>query len=80
MQSDGADGFVLVPHLTPGGLDDFVDRVVPILQERGVHRDDYYTGTTLRDHLGLATAPRPAAWGGPGRPLRTGHDEKENTV
>ncbi|MGW4361672.1 NtaA/DmoA family FMN-dependent monooxygenase [Streptomyces californicus] len=79
VQSDGADGFVLVPHLTPGGLDDFVDRVVPILQERGVHRDDY-TGTTLRDHLGLATAPRPAAWGGPGRPLRTGHDEKENTV
>lgn len=24
-----ADGFILVPHLTPGGLDDFVDRVVP---------------------------------------------------
>ncbi|MGP3940733.1 MULTISPECIES: NtaA/DmoA family FMN-dependent monooxygenase [Streptomyces] len=50
--ADAADGFILVPHLTPGGLDDFVDRVVPLLQERGVFRTAY-TGTTLRDHLGL---------------------------
>ncbi|WTL42563.1 NtaA/DmoA family FMN-dependent monooxygenase [Streptomyces brevispora] len=48
-----ADGFVLVPHLTPGGLDDFVDGVVPLLQERGVFRSAY-TGSTLRSHLGLA--------------------------
>ncbi|MYY01488.1 MULTISPECIES: NtaA/DmoA family FMN-dependent monooxygenase [unclassified Streptomyces] len=48
-----ADGFILVPHLTPGGLDDFVDRVVPLLQERGVFRRAY-TGCTLRSHLGLA--------------------------
>lgn len=48
-----ADGFVLVPHLTPGGLDDFVDLVVPLLQERGVFRTAY-TGSTLRSHLGLA--------------------------
>ncbi|MEU9284733.1 NtaA/DmoA family FMN-dependent monooxygenase [Streptomyces sp. NPDC048275] len=48
-----ADGFVLVPHLTPGGLDEFVDRVVPLLQERGAFRTEY-TGTTLRSHLGLA--------------------------
>ncbi|MCG5218635.1 NtaA/DmoA family FMN-dependent monooxygenase [Streptosporangium sp. KLBMP 9127] len=53
VQAAAADGFILVPHLTPGGLDDFVDRVVPILQERGVFRAEY-TGTTLRDHLGLA--------------------------
>ncbi|MFE2444751.1 NtaA/DmoA family FMN-dependent monooxygenase [Stenotrophomonas sp. NPDC087984] len=50
--TDAADGFILVPHLTPGGLDDFVDRVVPLLQERGVFRTAY-SGTTLRDHLGL---------------------------
>ncbi|MEV6129574.1 NtaA/DmoA family FMN-dependent monooxygenase [Streptomyces violaceusniger] len=50
--ADAADGFILVPHLTPGGLDDFVERVVPLLQERGVFRTAY-TGTTLRDHLGL---------------------------
>ena len=29
VQSDAADGFILVPHITPGGLDPFVDRVVP---------------------------------------------------
>ncbi|MCT9934245.1 NtaA/DmoA family FMN-dependent monooxygenase [Planotetraspora sp. A-T 1434] len=52
VQADAADGFILVPHLTPGGLDDFVDRVVPLLQERGVFRTEY-AGTTLRDHLGL---------------------------
>ncbi|MFF3785142.1 NtaA/DmoA family FMN-dependent monooxygenase [Streptomyces sp. NPDC001933] len=51
--ADAADGFILVPHLTPGGLDDFVDRVVPLLQERGVFRSEY-TGPTLRSHLGLA--------------------------
>ncbi|MEU9092079.1 NtaA/DmoA family FMN-dependent monooxygenase [Streptomyces sp. NPDC048428] len=48
-----ADGFILVPHLTPGGLDDFVDLVVPLLQERGVFRTAY-TGSTLRSHLGIA--------------------------
>ncbi|MFI1017274.1 NtaA/DmoA family FMN-dependent monooxygenase [Streptomyces sp. NPDC020965] len=49
-----ADGFILVPHLTPGGLDDFVARVVPLLQERGIFRTRY-EGTTLRSHLGLPT-------------------------
>src|SRR4051794_4836054 len=53
VQEDAADGFVLVPHLTPGGLDDFVDRVVPLLRERGTFRTSY-SGTTLRDHLGLS--------------------------
>lgn len=56
VQSDAADGFILVPHLVPGGLDPFVDSVVPLLQERGVFRADY-EGTTLRDHLGLAPLP-----------------------
>jgi FMN-dependent oxidoreductase (nitrilotriacetate monooxygenase family) len=52
VQADAADGYILVPHITPGGLTPFVDQVVPLLQERGVFRADY-TGTTLRDHLGL---------------------------
>ncbi|MGR7023582.1 NtaA/DmoA family FMN-dependent monooxygenase [Geodermatophilus sp. URMC 62] len=56
VQSDASDGFILVPHLVPGGLDPFVDAVVPLLQERGVFRADY-EGTTLRDHLGLAPLP-----------------------
>uniref|UniRef100_UPI000A3BFAD2 NtaA/DmoA family FMN-dependent monooxygenase n=1 Tax=Streptomyces scabiei TaxID=1930 RepID=UPI000A3BFAD2 len=50
VQSDAADGFILVPHITPTGLDPFADKVVPLLQERGVFRADY-EGTTLRDHL-----------------------------
>ena len=53
VQTDASDGFILVPHVTPGGLDPFVDQVVPLLQERGVFRADY-EGTTLREHLGLA--------------------------
>ena len=52
VQSRAADGFILVPHLTPTGLDRFADEVVPLLQERGSFRTEY-TGETLRDHLGL---------------------------
>jgi FMN-dependent oxidoreductase (nitrilotriacetate monooxygenase family) len=53
VQADASDGFILVPHITPGGLDAFADTVVPLLQERGVYRTEY-EGSTLRDHLGLA--------------------------
>ncbi|MFC9648574.1 MULTISPECIES: NtaA/DmoA family FMN-dependent monooxygenase [unclassified Streptomyces] len=53
VQADAGDGFILVPHITPGGLDSFADQVVPLLQERGVYRTEY-EGTTLREHLGLA--------------------------
>jgi FMN-dependent oxidoreductase (nitrilotriacetate monooxygenase family) len=52
VQADACDGFILVPHLTPHGLDDFVDQVVPLLQERGAFRTEY-SGRTLREHLGL---------------------------
>lgn len=52
VQQDAADGFILVPHVTPGGLDEFADTVVPLLQERGVFRSEY-PGPTLRDHLGI---------------------------
>jgi len=54
------DGFVIGPTHQPGTFEDFVKYVVPELQKRGMYRDDY-TGSTLRDHLGL---PRPAigAW------------------
>jgi FMN-dependent oxidoreductase (nitrilotriacetate monooxygenase family) len=56
VQSDASDGFILVPHITPGGLDAFADQVIPLLQERGVYRTEY-AGTTLRDNLGLAPLP-----------------------
>lgn len=50
IQADACDGFILVPHLTPHGLDEFVDRVVPLLQERGAYRTEY-PGHTLRENL-----------------------------
>lgn len=51
-EGGAADGFnVLVPHL-PGGLEDVANFVVPELQRRGLFRRDY-SGSTLRDHLGL---------------------------
>ncbi len=53
--TDACDGFnVMFPYL-PGGLDDFVDRVVPELQRREIFRREY-EGKTLRENLGL---PRP---------------------
>ena len=53
--TQASDGFtVMFPYLS-GGLDDFVEGVVPELQRRGLFRRDY-EGMTLREHLGL---PRP---------------------
>jgi len=53
--TEASDGFnVMFPYL-PGGLDDFVDKVVPELQRRGLFRREY-EGRTLRENLGL---PRP---------------------
>ncbi len=52
----GCDGFTIMPNVLPGQLDAFVDRVIPILQQRGLARTEY-AGTTLREHVGL---PRPA--------------------
>lgn len=57
--ADGAaDGFNLMPPVLPSMLDVFIEHVVPILQKRGLFRRDY-TGTTLREHYGLA---RPAGF------------------
>jgi FMN-dependent oxidoreductase (nitrilotriacetate monooxygenase family) len=61
VQADASDGFILVPHITPGGLDEFADTVVPLLQERGVFRSEY-EGSTLREHLGLDPLKAPATW------------------
>lgn len=50
------DGFNLMPDVEPSGLEAFVEHVVPILRRKGIFRHEY-TGTTLRDHLGLARPP-----------------------
>lgn len=58
------DGFLIQPAHLPGGLDEFVQLVVPQLQERGVFRTAY-EGSTLRENLGLARpANRHARHGG----------------
>lgn len=56
-RNEAADGFNLMPPSLPGGIEDFVDQVVPLLQKRGLFRRDYET-TSLREHLGLT---RPSA-------------------
>lgn len=53
-----SDGFILVPHITPSGLDAFVDRVVPVLQERGALRTAYPQHSTLRELFGIAPTPQ----------------------
>jgi len=56
LDEEGSDGFnIMFPYL-PEGLDDFVDKVIPELQRRGIFRTEY-EGATLRENLGLA---RPA--------------------
>jgi FMN-dependent oxidoreductase (nitrilotriacetate monooxygenase family) len=69
-KNGGCDGYNVMPPYLPGGLDDFVDQVIPELQRRGLFRRDY-EGKTLRDNLGLRrpqsrwaqTAPAGAALG-----------------
>ena len=51
-EGGAADGFNFMAPALPGGLDDFLALVVPELQRRGLFRTAY-TGTTLREHLGL---------------------------
>ncbi|MFT4259118.1 NtaA/DmoA family FMN-dependent monooxygenase [Microbacterium sp.] len=65
VQEDGGDGVVIGSHLVPAGIDEFVDQVVPLLQERGSLRTDY-EGTTLRDNLGLPVPARGAQLAGAG--------------
>jgi len=51
-QNFGADGFNIMAPVMPGGLEDFIELVVPELRRRGLFRSEY-EGATLRDNLGL---------------------------
>lgn len=53
-----ADGYNLKPDLLPDSLALFIDRVVPLLQKKGIFRTEY-EGRTLREHLGLKRPPNP---------------------
>lgn len=52
VDAGACDGFMISFPALPSSLTDFVEKVVPELQRRGLFREDY-TGHTLRDHLGL---------------------------
>ncbi|GHT81402.1 nitrilotriacetate monooxygenase [Betaproteobacteria bacterium] len=52
LDNDAADGFNLNVAILPGGLEDIVDHLIPVLQKAGRFRTEY-TGQTLREHLGL---------------------------
>ena len=56
----GCDGFVIAATYVPGSYADFVKHIVPELQRRGLYHNDY-TGTTLRENLGLRR-PAAGAW------------------
>lgn len=60
VQERATDGFTVVGHVTPHGLDEFTEKVVPLLQERGSYRQSYGEGDTLRDRLGLPPVAAPA--------------------
>ena len=49
-EASGVDGFNLNHLVTPASLEDFINLVVPILQERGLYKTEYQKGT-LREKL-----------------------------
>lgn len=51
-ENGAADGFNICPTHLPGGLEDFVELVVPELRRRGLFRTEY-EGATLRENLGV---------------------------
>ncbi|MFM7420388.1 MAG: LLM class flavin-dependent oxidoreductase, partial [Alphaproteobacteria bacterium] len=55
VEGGACDGFVLAATHMPGTYEEFVRLVVPELQRRGVFRKEF-TGTTLRENLGLPRA------------------------
>jgi len=52
----GADGFNIIPATLPGGIEDFVELVVPEMQNRGIYRTEY-EGRTFRENLGVPHPP-----------------------
>lgn len=59
--AEAADGFVVSAAFLPGAYDEFVEQVIPVLQEKGLFRKEY-EGSTLREHLGLPQPEGEMAW------------------
>ena len=56
----GADGFLIQPYLTPGTYDDFIELILPLLQERGMVEKDKRTGTLREQLSGAGNSRLPA--------------------
>ncbi|MES2184786.1 MAG: LLM class flavin-dependent oxidoreductase [Pseudomonadota bacterium] len=56
----GADGYNIMAPTLPGGLRDVTELLLPELRRRGLFRSEY-TGSTLREHLGLRRPAHPRA-------------------
>lgn len=54
IDTNAADGFIVAPSVVPNSIDEFVDKVIPVLQDMGRYRTQY-EGSTLRENLGLRT-------------------------
>ena len=52
VEDGAADGFIFGPHIYGAVYDEFLENVLPILEEKGYY-DKSFHGETLRDHLGL---------------------------
>ncbi|MBP2076883.1 LLM class flavin-dependent oxidoreductase [Oceanobacillus polygoni] len=52
VDQEAADGFVISMYVLGKQYDDFIEHVVPILEEKGYYNRDY-DSDTLRGHLGL---------------------------
>ena len=55
IEAEAADGFIITETI-PNTLNDFVEQVVPILQQKGYYKEQY-EADTLRGHLGLQKKP-----------------------
>ncbi len=52
VEQDGADGFILGSPVLSSGLTDFIEHIIPVLEEKGYYNQSYQSNT-LRGNLGL---------------------------
>src|SRR3546814_12422296 len=55
-ENNCCDGFIITQALSPGGLEAFVDLVVPVLHQRVIYRLDY-AGRSFRENLAPSRSP-----------------------
>ncbi|RXZ83256.1 LLM class flavin-dependent oxidoreductase [Paenibacillaceae bacterium] len=59
VEETDVDGFNLEPYVLPGSYADFIDLVVPILQKRGMFKEEYEPGTFRERLFGTGEARLP---------------------